>query len=269
MLKTRVITALMLLTLSTFICFFNNLLIFNIAITILFVIAILESLCLFRIKTFTLLTGFLILICICLLYLKNVLYIQSFLSVCVVLWIAFFIPKLKTGLPRLHTYHNCLLNLSYTITLGGCFISIKNLFQHSPWYLLSVMAIVWIVDISAYFCGTYFGKHKLAPLISPNKSWEGVLGGLFLTLICNVLLIFFQKSNTFIFNVYLKFGFLNSLIYITILVIACVIGDLFESQLKRRIGVKDSSQLLPGHGGILDRIDSMILSVPLAALVSF
>jgi len=131
----------------------------------------------------------------------------------------------------------------------------------SPWLLLFVMGLVWVADISAYFAGRRFGKNKLAPSISPGKTWEGVAGAMLGVSIYVVLVWGFSPN-------------FNQREVLPILLLAswwwvglAVIGDLFESAIKRQAGVKDSGALLPGHGGLLDRIDALTSTMPLAALV--
>lgn len=129
--------------------------------------------------------------------------------------------------------------------------------------LLALMATVWIADIAAYFSGRAFGKHKLAPSISPGKTWEGALGAL-------------VGVEVYGFILWTAFpGFLPSLqswqvlLGLAVVTAISIFGDLFESLLKRQAGLKDSSQLLPGHGGVLDRIDSLTSTLPLFALGLF
>jgi len=137
-------------------------------------------------------------------------------------------------------------------------------------YLLSVLALVWCADIGAYFVGRALGKNKLAPILSPGKSWEGAIGGG--VLVCAMGLIWarvpFQISgdgllfgHSFFAKLWAQgpFVFFLSLFF---LVSLSVVGDLFESLMKRAQGVKDSSHLLPGHGGILDRLDAVIACLP-------
>lgn len=130
----------------------------------------------------------------------------------------------------------------------------------SPWLLLFVMCLVWVADISAYFAGRRFGKNKLAPSISPGKTWEGVMGAL-LGVSLYVLL-------AWEFSPYSNHGELlpGLLLASWWWVGLAVFGDLFESLIKRQAGVKDSGALLPGHGGLLDRIDALTATLPLAAL---
>lgn len=130
----------------------------------------------------------------------------------------------------------------------------------SPWLLLFIMGLVWVADSTAYFAGRKFGKRKLAPSISPGKTWEGVIGAM-LGVSCYVILVWSLNSD------------LSHTALLPILLLAAwwwvglaVIGDLFESAIKRQAGVKDSGALLPGHGGLLDRIDALTSTLPLAAL---
>jgi phosphatidate cytidylyltransferase len=138
------------------------------------------------------------------------------------------------------------------------------IFLPRPFELLALMAVVWVSDIAAYFCGRAFGKHKLAPSISPGKTWEGVAGALIATLIYaeGLQRMGFSFRQTGAQGYSLKITAL-------FLLLAClgILGDLFESWMKRTAGVKDSGHILPGHGGVLDRIDALTSTLPIAALV--
>ena len=118
--------------------------------------------------------------------------------------------------------------------------------------MLAILVVV-LADLGGYFAGNFLGRHKLAALVSPGKTWEGFLGGLVLQVVLILIL---------------KIGFPTlSVVDLTILIIpvalSSVVGDLFESMLKRHSGVKDSSSLLPGHGGVLDRIDGVMAALPM------
>ncbi len=202
-----------------------------------------------------------------------VIYYQSQMSTfwlfafCAAIWALRLLPSLALGLPPLQGLNNRLLNGIYCIAILGCFVAILILFQRSPFYLLSVMALVWIADIGAYFSGKAFGKRKLAPSISPGKSWEGAIGGWLAVLILAGASSFLPVFNdTFAVQLLENWGWFGWASALTVLVVASVAGDLFESQLKRRADMKDSSNLLPGHGGVLDRIDALIPTLPLAVL---
>lgn len=187
-------------------------------------------------------------------------------SVCMLLWALRFFPALRFGLPENTGLRGALFNLLYLVALLGCFVSIAGLWQRSAVFLLSAMAMVWVADIGAYFAGRAFGKRKLAPSISPGKTWEGVAGGLLAVLLLSAVAT--QLPETFQAQLLVRYGWLKWAFWIGLFVAASVVGDLFESMLKRRVEVKDSSGLLPGHGGVLDRIDALVPTMPLAYLLA-
>ena len=123
--------------------------------------------------------------------------------------------------------------------------------------VLAVLVLVWIADTAAYFVGRAWGRRKLAPAISPGKTWEGAAGGVFGALAYAIILGAFTARGA-------AFAWL---VVAAALAAVSIVGDLFESAAKRQAGVKDSGALLPGHGGILDRIDSATATLPLAALL--
>lgn len=187
-------------------------------------------------------------------------------SICIALWGLRFFPALRFGLPANTGPRGTLFNSLYLIALLGCFVSIAGLWQRSVVFLLSAMAIVWVADIGAYFAGRAIGKRKLAPSISPGKTWEGVAGGWLAVLLLSACAT--QLAPTFQAQLLLRYGWFKWILWLTLLVFASVVGDLFESMLKRRAEVKDSSALLPGHGGVLDRIDALVPTMPLAYLLA-
>ena len=125
--------------------------------------------------------------------------------------------------------------------------------------ILAVMVLVWGADIGAYFSGKAFGKRKLAPRVSPGKSWEGLCGGLLASLLLTLVVGLYRGWTP----AELALGLFGA----ALVVLISVIGDLTESMFKRQAGLKDSSQLLPGHGGVLDRIDSLTAAVPVFAVL--
>lgn len=146
--------------------------------------------------------------------------------------------------------------------LSGAWLAFMVL-AHQPlaaWHLLYVVALVAAADIGAYFAGKAFGKHKLAPSVSPGKTWEGFAGGSLAVAACGLAAVQWVPGIVFLSGA----GFMC-------LALACgvisVVGDLYESMIKREVGAKDSSQLLPGHGGLLDRIDGLIAAATLYTFV--
>ena len=170
-------------------------------------------------------------------------------------WI-FIVPFwLKTKRVIRNKWLMAILGFALIIPLWLALICAKSA---DPWLLLALLATIWIADSAAYFTGKNFGKHKLAPNISPGKTWEGVWGALAgVTLFAAILLFGFNFYNAAIFPLLWSVAILG------------VIGDLFESMMKRQANIKDSGNLLPGHGGILDRVDGIIPSLPIAILMIY
>jgi len=140
-------------------------------------------------------------------------------------------------------------------------------------YLLSVLCVVWMADIAAYFGGRAFGRRKLAPTISPGKSWEGVVSGMLGVLLLSAVWIAFDArvatdSASLFTLLKQRFGVLAMAFAVLCLVAISVVGDLFESLIKRAVGAKDASGLLPGHGGVLDRIDALLPVLPCALAIT-
>jgi phosphatidate cytidylyltransferase len=141
-------------------------------------------------------------------------------------------------------------------------------------FILSVFCLVWMADIAAYFCGRAFGRRKLAPAISPGKSWEGVWGGMAGVVLLGVVWVHvidvrLAVDSPSLYTLLVQRHGWVALLALVFLGAMSVVGDLFESLVKRAAGAKDSSQLLPGHGGVLDRIDALLPVFPLAlALIS-
>ncbi len=153
------------------------------------------------------------------------------------------------------------------ITLFATWGALADLYQeHGVFYILTLLIVIWVADIAAYFVGRAIGRHKLAPTISPGKTREGAMAGIAGVVIW--LLVSAQWPESFGADLMRRWGLLGSILLAILLAIFSISGDLFESLLKRRAGVKDSSQLLPGHGGVFDRIDAVVAVVPLAYLLT-
>jgi len=138
------------------------------------------------------------------------------------------------------------------------FISQNELtgFEYNPEILIGILLIIWTYDSGAYISGILLGKHKMAPSISPKKSWEGFFGGMIFAILSG----FLYSRFTSLLNL------TDWMILSVIIVLAGTTGDLFESLIKREAGVKDSGTIMPGHGGILDRFDSLLLIIPFVFL---
>jgi phosphatidate cytidylyltransferase len=272
MLKTRIITAVVLLAVLLPVLFFKNFLAFAVVATLFLGAALWEGARLFGLKAPRVFGAVGAVLFFYLVYNAKPGAINSLFGVSVLLWAIRFAPSLGLGLPALKSVANWTLGVTFTFAVFGCFFAMVELYRVSPLYLLSVMVLVWIADIGAYFSGKAFGKRKLAPSISPGKSWEGAIGGAVAVIVLSGLSIMLAGAapwlqDTFAFKLQARFGWLLTVLLLLVVAAASVVGDLFESQLKRRAAYKDSSKLLPGHGGVLDRIDALIPVLPLAALL--
>lgn len=181
-----------------------------------------------------------------------------FWSVAVPLWI-WRQPRIRWAVLRLG------VGLVVLLPAAAALVDLRGL---HPGLLLALLASVWISDTAAYFVGRRFGRHKLAPAISPGKTWEGVGGAL--GAVTLYALAWMGLSGPAGIPVWPNGTPMTRLWIVPVLLglaVAGMIGDLFESLIKRHAGVKDSGTLLPGHGGILDRIDAIAAMLPIAALV--
>ena len=147
--------------------------------------------------------------------------------------------------------HKLLMSILGMSLLLATWVALNGLQNISPWLLLAVLSTVWLADSAAYFAGKKFGRHKLAPEVSPGKTWEGVAGAMLAVTLYGLLLCYYLHISRWL------------IVGLWLIVVLSVMGDLFESLLKRQAGKKDSSHLLPGHGGVLDRIDGLISTLPL------
>ncbi len=268
MLKTRVITALVLLAVLVPVLFSGSPLAFT-AVSALFVMAAMwENQRLFNKPAGLMIAVIWTAVFVFLSVRQAPFSLPMLFFVCSAFWLLGLVPCLRFGLPATTSFQSGLISGIYAVGIFGCFIAMQYLYLKSPAMLLSVLALVWAADIGAYFFGRAFGRRKLAVTISPGKSWEGAIGGA-------VSVLLFAFACRFVPALADTFPALlakheNEVFFVGILLLisaASVVGDLFESLLKRRVGMKDSSHLLPGHGGVLDRIDALIPVLPLVALL--
>ena len=198
--------------------------------------------------------------------LKSKLY-NIILSLSIIWWLVAL--YLVMSYPKtIHYWSNVAVKLFFAFfTLFPFFISVialRSIDYQSNCYtgailLLYIFVLVWATDTGAYFAGRTFGKRKLAPKVSPGKTVEGFIGGVSVALLISLIVYY---SN--LFNIKLYVFFISSFFAI----LASVLGDLTESMFKREAGIKDSGNLIPGHGGILDRIDSLTAAVPIFTVLS-
>jgi phosphatidate cytidylyltransferase len=155
-------------------------------------------------------------------------------------------------------------------------LAVMQLRSMGIYFLLSVLSLVWVADISAYFAGRALGgtwiTRKLAPSISPGKTWEGALGGALGALLMALAWVLWDKrlasTSPGIYTAFASRGYIFLIVSTLFLTAMSIVGDLVESLFKRAAGVKDSSGLLPGHGGVLDRIDALLPTLPLAMMLA-
>jgi len=213
--------------------------------------------------------AFCLVIILFLLAMQNVAWQFALLLLAVIFWFflaPFILAKgMSVSLQKLRPFY---IVLGF-ILLPATWFALVFLRELGLVFLLSTMALVWVADIGAYFVGKAFGKRKLAAQISPGKSVEGAIGGLLLCYGYALLCVLYLPFESTIFGAWaIRFGWVPMFVMVTVLTAFSILGDLFESQLKRMAGVKDSSHLLPGHGGVLDRVDALIPTMPIAALLA-
>jgi phosphatidate cytidylyltransferase len=177
------------------------------------------------------------------------------ISLLILLAMAYHLLQYERGSQRAGTdFAVTLSGFLYIGWMGAYLISLRQL-PDGLWWLLTVLLGVWLADIGAYLIGSRFGRHKMTPRLSPKKSWEGYLGGI----LCSVPVTALLAT---LWPVWAGPGLavtpLRAAILALVLSLLTILGDLGESMLKRQVGVKDSGNLLPGHGGVFDRIDSWL-----------
>lgn len=191
-------------------------------------------------------------------------YARGTLVIASVFWIC--VAPLWVG-GRWSTQRRVPMALIGLVVLVATWAALVALRAHSPWLVLAAMAVVWIADTAAYFSGRAFGRRKLAPQVSPGKTWEGVFGAWVAVALYAVALVPLATAAAFRGPVD-GMRIAAFVLFMLVLASVSVVGDLFESLMKRQAGVKDSGAALPGHGGILDRIDALVAAMPIAALAA-
>jgi phosphatidate cytidylyltransferase len=184
-------------------------------------------------------------------------------------WVVGGIATLRGGTAGWPHAPRALRLLLGLVVLWAAWLALANARTLGLNFVLSVFVVVWAADVFAYFGGRAFGSRKLAPGISPNKSWEGVWSGIAGALAVAVVWLAVERSlgaasPSLFARLDARFGWLGMALVVVFLVGMSVVGDLVESLVKRSAGAKDSSQLLPGHGGVLDRVDALLPVFPIA-----
>ena len=177
-------------------------------------------------------------------------------AVAALFWVAVAPFWLRAKWPLRHGVAGLLAGV---VVLFPTWLALVQLRVAGPGVLLAVLAVVWMADVAAYFSGKAFGRHKLAPSISPGKTWEGAIGAG-----VGVVLYGLAVRAGFAYEPVAVHFWILGLLAVTAI---SIVGDLFESMLKRQAGIKDSSNVLPGHGGVLDRIDSLTSTLPVVTLL--
>ena len=258
MLKQRIITAAVLLPLVLLALFVQSVWLWRIAVTAFVAIAWWEWVRLSQAnrKTSYILLASIVLAALMVIFASSG-YLLGFIVFSILLWLAaiVFCYTLPEKMNQLVLPQIKLLFGSWVLAFTWwALIWLREQEQGSYW-VLGFLMIIWLADTGAYFAGKGFGKHKLAPSISPGKTIEGLLGGIACVVLYTLVIL----------TVFIDFIDVSHVVLIVMSIIIAVVsvgGDLFESWLKRHARVKDSSQILPGHGGVLDRIDSLIAALP-------
>ena len=196
---------------------------------------------------------------------KALFVLQGIVCLAVGLWLTLLLPALWRAQVTRPAY-GLANSVAAVVTLLATWGALAYWYlQRGAIFVVSLLIVVWVADIAAYFAGRAFGRRKLAPSISPGKTLEGAFAGVVGVVVW--LLISAQWPQTFAASLRSQTAWFVLLLMGVLLAIFSIAGDLFESLLKRRAGVKDSSQLLPGHGGVYDRIDAVVAVVPLGFLL--
>jgi len=267
MLKQRILTAVVLIPLVFISIFYTSPLVFRLILAGVLILAGWEWNNLIPLRQKNWRIGYLLILTGCF-YLSIFIPLGILIGLGVIGWlyVSYYLIKNFLSLPFLAKNENGNSNLFKKpifiswigiFVLVVCWDSLSFLRAQNQNWVIMLLLIIWIADTAAYFTGRRFGQHFLAAQISPKKTWEGVFGALIAVFTATLVSGWLMNLNLYLLT------YLSVLGLITVVV--SIIGDLFESLLKRQVAIKDSGQLLPGHGGLLDRIDSLIAAAPIFA----
>lgn len=191
-----------------------------------------------------------------------------FWTACSGAWLLLLVLSLPRARVPAGLRHPGVLTLLGFLLLLAAWLALVELRAQGAVFLLSLLAMVWAADIAAYFGGRAWGRSKLAPAISPGKTRAGAWTALAATLLYAAICVgVSSRLPNYFSQIQIRLGWVGLLLVVVALLVFAIAGDLFESLLKRAAGVKDSGKLLPGHGGVLDRIDALLPVLPLALLL--
>lgn len=279
MLKQRVITALILLAILLPALFFSNTLPFNLIVLAMLTAGAWEWARLNHLSQRAAMATALVMLCLGIFTWFSRWTVQSHSLLWLIAgsaWILGSVALIKVGVPGWSKIPVAIRLLGGILALWVAGLAMVQAREVGINYLLSILLLVWVADIFAYFFGRTFGlkwtRVKLAPSISPGKSWEGAWGGVFGVFVLACMWVWGDAaSQSQVLSIYSRLiqpGWWMLLVAVFLMAAMSVVGDLVESLIKRSAGVKDSSQLLPGHGGILDRIDALLPTLPLAMMLT-
>jgi phosphatidate cytidylyltransferase len=280
MLKQRVTTALLLLAVLLPAMFYPNPMAFGVVSAVLVSAGIWEWVRLNQGGDSVAVVAALLMFGLCLAFVWNPLpltALQPFWTGATALWVLGGGWLLAAGVARWIAVPRALrLTLGFVL-IGVAWLAVAQARVIGINFMLSVLALVWVADIGAYFSGRLLGGRwftsKLAPAISPGKTWEGVVGGMVGVCMCALVWTSMESHVALgalsVYGSLLAHGWAFAGLALVFLTVWSVVGDLVESLIKRSAGVKDSSQLLPGHGGVLDRLDALLPVLPMALMLQF
>ncbi len=263
MLKARLITGSILIVLVILAIWFLPWYLFALATAVLMLWCAWEWTCFLKTSSPWIKGGYVLLVALCLMwsYWKPGIVI-FWVALAAWVWAAAAIISYSRGGSALGFERRWSRGLMGVLAIVPCWVALNLLRNTSvgPFLLLFPLLLIWAVDTGAYAAGRLWGKHHLASLVSPKKTWEGFAGGIVLALIVGLIVNLVQHVPV---NVWWKFA-----CFIIITALFAVVGDLLESLLKRIVDIKDTGSVLPGHGGVLDRMDSMMAALPIFFLVT-
>ena len=265
MLVRRIITAVLLISFATFLAFFEDGFLFPLLILVCHSGIYIEWLSLLNTSRVQKISGLMALIIIFVAVISEKFSQNLILALLFLSFLFWFLVSPAIVLTKYRASKGMSVIVATIMCLTSA-IALYYAFVEGLMFLFSALSLVWIIDTGAYFAGKIFGNRKLSPMVSPNKTWEGVYGALFLYFIYSLLMVKIEGTwQDLVFN---YFGTWWLILLSSVLFSVSIFADLFESKLKRTSGKKDSGNILPGHGGLFDRFDATLAVGPLIVFVN-